>query len=371
MVVGIVIALVVLLVFSAYFSATETAFTSFSAVRMKVLAEKKKSARLVLKLSNNYNRVLSTLLIGNNIVNIAAASLATLIFTGWFGQDLGTTLSTVVMTVLVLIFGEISPKSLAKEFPEKFAMISVYPLWFFTVIFTPLNLIFDLWKKLLNKIFRVDKKQPSLTEEEFQVMVGEITDEGVLNETEHDIIINTIKYDDMTVENVMRFAEDVTEAHMGDDFGLIKRIFVETNYSRIPVLDAAGERAEGILYRADFYEMLLDGGNDLTALLKKPMFTTRTERISHLFKAMQAARIHMAIVLDGDKYAGLVTMEDILEELMGEIEDRYDPIPQDDEVSAPSEADAEAQPAAESGATQSEGQAADESGAADKSANGG
>ncbi len=363
MVVGIVIALVVLLVFSAYFSATETAFTSFNAVRMKVLAEKKKSAKLVLKLADNYNRVLSTLLIGNNIVNIAAASLATLVFTGWFGQDLGTTLSTVVMTVLVLIFGEISPKSVAKEFPEKFAMISAYPLWFFTVIFTPLNLIFDLWKKLLNKIFRVDKKQPSLTEEEFQVMVGEITDEGVLNETEHDIIINTIKYDDMTVENVMRFAEDATEARIGDDFGLIKSIFVETNYSRLPVLDAAGEKAEGILYRADFYEMLLDGRSDLAALLKEPMFTTRTEKISHLFKAMQTARIHMAIVLDDGKYTGLVTMEDILEELMGEIEDRYDPIPEDDEDD--NTAGAETQPASTDDAAQSETQPPSESGATD------
>ena len=377
MVVGIVIALVVLLVFSAYFSATETAFTSFNAVRMKVLAEKKKSAKLVLKLADNYNRVLSTLLIGNNIVNIAAASLATLVFTGWFGQDLGTTLSTVVMTVLVLIFGEISPKSISKEFPEKLAMISVYPLWFFTVIFTPLNLIFDLWKKLLNKIFRVDKKQPSLTEEEFQVMVGEITDEGVLNETEHDIIINTIKYDDMTVENVMRFAEDATEARIGDDFGLIKSIFVETNYSRLPVLDAAGEKAEGILYRADFYEMLLDGRSDLAALLKKPMFTTRTEKISHLFKAMQTARIHMAIVLDDGKYTGLVTMEDILEELMGEIEDRYDPIPEDDEddnaagaetqpASADDAAQSETQPPSESGATDSETEKASESDASGK-----
>lgn len=339
MVVGIIIALVVLLIFSAYFSATETAFTSFSAVRMKVLAEKKKSAKLVLRLADNYNRVLSTLLIGNNIVNIAAASLATLVFTGWFGQDLGTTLSTVVMTVLVLIFGEISPKSLSKEFPEKFAMISVYPLWFFTVIFTPLNIIFDLWKKLLNVIFRVDKKQPSLTEEEFRVMVGEITDEGVLNETEHDIIINTIKYDDMTVENVMRHAEDVTAAHVGDDCGYVKSIFVETNYSRIPVLASDGAKAEGILYRADFYEMLLDGKNDFLPLLKKPMFTARSEKISHLFKAMQAERIHMAIVLDGENYAGLVTMEDILEELMGEIEDIYDPIPEDDEAGDPAAAE--------------------------------
>lgn len=328
--IGIIIALVVLLIFSAYFSATETAFTSFNAVRMKKLAQTKKSARLVLKLSDNYNKVLSTLLIGNNIVNIAAASLATLIFTGWFGQDLGTTLSTIVMTVLVLIFGEVSPKSIAKETPENFAMFAVYPLYFFTVIFTPFTLLFDLWKKLLNKIFRLDKKQPTLTEEEFQIMVTEIKDEGVLNDIEHDIIQNTIRYDDQLVGNIMVKAEDMVTVCKSDGCDEIKGLFETSNFSRIPVWEGERSNVIGILYRADFYEMLLGGDTDITPLLRQPMSASASQKISALFKAMQTDRIHMAIVRENGAATGLVTMEDILEELMGEIDDRYDQEPDTD-----------------------------------------
>lgn len=330
--IGIIIALVVLLIFSAYFSATETAFTSFSAVRMKKLAQTKKSARLVLKLSDNYNKILSTLLIGNNIVNIAAASLATLVFTGWFGQDLGTTLSTIVMTVLVLIFGEVSPKSIAKETPERFAMFAVYPLYFFSIIFTPFTLLFDLWKKLLNKIFRLDKKQPTLTEEEFQLMVTEIKDEGVLNEIEHEIIQNTIRYDEQLVGNIMVKADDMVTVCVTDGNGDIKRLFEDSNFSRIPVWNAEKTDITGILYRADFYEMLLGGGSDIAPLLRQPMSAAAAQKISALFKSMQTDRIHMAIVRENGKVIGLVTMEDILEELMGEIDDRYDQEPDTDDA---------------------------------------
>ena len=202
----LIIVLAILLMLSAYFSATETAFTSFSQARMKKLAQKKKSAKLALKLSENYNKILSTLLIGNNIVNIAAASLATLVFTFYF-DDLGVTLSTIVMTVLVLIFGEISPKSLAKERPEEFACFAARPLFVCTIIFYPLTFLFDCWKKLLNKIFRLDKKRPSMTEEEFQIIVTDIKNEGVLNQNEHDLILNTIRYDELPVSTVMTPAE--------------------------------------------------------------------------------------------------------------------------------------------------------------------
>lgn len=325
--VGLIIALAVLLVFSAYFSATETAFTSYNSVRMKRLAQKKKSAKLVLKLSENYNKILSTLLIGNNIVNIVAASLATLVFTFYF-DELGVTLSTVVMTILVLIFGEISPKSLAKESPETFACFAAYPLYVFTIIFAPLNFIFNLWKKLLNKIFRLDKKQPSLTEEEFTMMVTEIKDEGVLNQIEHDIIQNTIRYDEQRVEKVMVPLDNVTAVEKNASLADIKNIFVTANFSRLPVFDGDRKKVIGVLYRADFYEMLLNGGKDIVPLLKEPIRTTKDAKISVLFKSMQQARIHMAIVGAADEAEGLITMEDILEELMGEIADRYDPEPE-------------------------------------------
>ncbi len=200
--IALVVVLCVLLVLSAFFSASETAFTSLSQIRIKSLSQSRKSARLVLKMSENYNKLLSTLLIGNNIVNIASASIATIVFTFWFG-DLGVTLSTVVMTVLVLIFGEITPKSVAKERPEEFAMFSVRILYVFQIVFTPLSIIFEGWKKLVNKVFKLDKKRPAMTEEEFSIIVDDITDEGVLAESEAEIIQNTIKFDDTKVEKVM------------------------------------------------------------------------------------------------------------------------------------------------------------------------
>ena len=221
--------LFILLVFSAFFSASETAFTSLSQVRIKSLSQTKKSARLVLKMSENYNKLLSTLLIGNNIVNIASASIATIVFTFWFG-DLGVTLSTVVMTVLVLIFGEITPKSIAKERPEEFAMFSVRILYVFQIIFTPLNIIFDGWKKLVNKIFRLDKKRPTMTEEEFSIIVDDIADEGVLAESEAEIIKNTIKFDETKVEKVMTKAEDITSVCITDYYSKHSSLTLGLNF---------------------------------------------------------------------------------------------------------------------------------------------
>lgn len=319
----LIIVLFILLVFSAFFSASETAFTSLSQVRIKNLAKTKKSAKLVLKLSGNYNKLLSTLLIGNNIVNIASASLATIVFTFWCG-DLGVTLSTVVMTVLVLIFGEITPKSIAKERPEEFAMFSVRILYVFQIIFTPLNILFDGWKKLIYKIFRLNKKRPTMTEEEFSLIVDDIADEGVLAESEAEIIQNTIKFDDTKVEKVMTKAEDVTSVCITDGMKSIKKVFVESNYSRVPVFNESREDIIGILYRADFYEMLLSGKADITPILKPVLFTSSQSVISDLFEILQVQQVPQAIVKDDGIIKGLVSMEDILEELVGEIDDKYD-----------------------------------------------
>ncbi len=319
----LIVVLFVLLVLSAFFSASETAFTSISQVRIKSLAQTKRSARLVLKLSENYNKLLSTLLIGNNIVNIASASIATIVFTFWCG-DLGVTVSTIVMTVLVLIFGEITPKSIAKERPEAFAMFSVRILYAFQIIFTPLNLIFEGWKKLVYKIFRLDKKRPTMTEEEFSIIVEDITDEGVLAEAEAEIIQNTIKFDETKVEKVMTKAEDITSVCITDDMKYIKKVYVDTNYSRVPVFDENKNNVIGILYRADFYEMLLNGKKDIKPLLKPVLFTTSQSGISDLFALLQEQQVPQAIVKDEDKVTGLISMEDILEELVGEIDDKYD-----------------------------------------------
>lgn len=319
----LIIVLAVLLVLSAFFSASETAFTSLSTARVKTLAETKKSAKLVLKISGNYNKLLSTLLIGNNIVNIASASLATMLFTFWF-NDLGVTLSTIIMTVLVLIFGEITPKSIAKERPEEFAMFSVRILYVFEIIFTPLTIIFDGWKKLINKIFKLDKKRPTMTEEEFSIIVDDITDEGVLEENEAEIIQNTIKFTDTTVEKVMTPAKDITAVCVSDTMKSIKSMFMETNYSRVPVFNAQKDDVIGILYRADFYEMLLANKTNITKIMKPALFTTGDTIISELFDTLQKEQVPQAIVKNNNNIAGLISMEDILEELVGEIDDKYD-----------------------------------------------
>lgn len=315
--------LFVLLLLSAFFSASETAFTSLSLVRVRSLASAKKSAKLVLKMSENYNRLLSTLLIGNNIVNIASASIATIVFTFWFG-DLGVTLSTAVMTVLVLTFGEITPKSIAKERPEEFAFFAVRILYVCQILFTPLNIIFEGWKKLVNKVFRLNKKRPTMTEEEFSLIVDDITGEGVLAESEAEIIQNTIRLDETAVAQVMTKAEDITSVCITDNMKSVKNVFVESNYSRVPVYDEKRKNIIGILYRADFYEMLLSGKSDISKILKPVLFTGSDVHVSVLFETLQSQQVPQAIVKDGEEIKGLISMEDVLEELVGEIDDKYD-----------------------------------------------
>ena len=324
--IALIATLAVLLIFSAFFSATETAFTSFSQARLKNMAATKKSAALALSLSGNYNKILSTLLIGNNIVNIAAASLATLVFTFYFGHA-GVTVSTVAMTILVLIFGEISPKSLARERPEEFAMFAARPLYVFTIILTPLNFLFDCWKKLLKRIFRLNKKRPTMTEDEFKIIVDEIKDEGILNATEHELILGAMRFDETRVGAVMTPADKITAVFCSMAAAAVKELFESTNFSRMPVFDGSPDRVEGVIYRADFYELLLTGGEDFGSIVRPVGFTSADVKISALFKELQSADRHLALVVEAGKTVGLITLEDILEELVGEIEDAYDKKP--------------------------------------------
>lgn len=326
--IALIATLAVLLLFSAFFSATETAFTSFSQARLKNLAATKKSAALALSLSGNYNKILSTLLIGNNIVNIAAASLATILFTFYFGNA-GVTISTVAMTILVLVFGEISPKSLARERPEEFAMFAARPLYVFTLILTPLSFIFDCWKKLLKRIFRLNKKRPTMTEDEFKIIVDEIKAEGILNATEHELILGAMRYDETTVGAVMTPVEKITAVYRGMSASAVRESFENTNFSRMPVFDGSPDKVDGLIYRADFYELLLKGGDDFDSIVKPVGFTSTGVKISALFKELQNADRHLALVVRAGKTVGLITLEDILEELVGEIEDAYDKKPLD------------------------------------------
>ena len=325
--IGLIIALVVLVVLSGVFSATETAYTSFSTVRMRRIAQKKRTARVALKMSEDFNRVLTTLLIGNNIVNIAAASISTVIFTKVCGEGLGPTISTVVLTVVVLIFGEVTPKTLAREAPEKFARFMAYPLLVLSWFFYPLTFLFSLWKKLIFWMFRLNKGKSKVTEEEFKMIVSDVKDEGTLNETEHDLITKTLRYDELHVGSCMIPLDRAITVEIRDNPHLVYRIFRETNFSRIPVYKGTKQNIIGVLYRADFYENMLAGRRNFDNIVRPVSFTTTDVKISNLMKQMQTRREHMMIVGAEGNSLGLITREDIVEELLGDIDDKYDLTP--------------------------------------------
>ena len=327
----LIIVTLVCLVFSGYFSATETAFTTLNKVRVKTKAEDgNKRAALALKLSNDYDRLLSTILIGNNIVNLTASSVGTLLFvawcTGWGVPDLGSVLSTIVITVLVLIFGEISPKSLAKEFPETFAFFSAPIINVLIIIFTPLNFLFAQWKKLLNKIFK-NKEDTTITDDELITMVDEAEQEGGINAQESELIKSAIEFNDLEVKDILIPRVDVVMVEASSPPEEIAKVFGETHFSRLPVYKDSVDNIVGILHEKDFITMRTVEGASLKSAVKPAVFVVGTAKISAVLRQLQKTKSHMAIVSGefGD-VTGIVTMEDILEELVGEIWDEHDEV---------------------------------------------
>ena len=323
--VGLIVALVILILLSGFFSACETAFTSANEARLKNIATKKRRAKYILTLHNKYDQVISTLLIGNNLVNIAASTLGVTLFVGLLGSGTGEIVSTVVLTIIVLIFGEITPKMIAKRVPEGYLMLFAYPILGVFYLFWPIAKIFDGWKWLLTKIFRFDKEKPSLTEEEFQIVVSDIKEEGVINQTEHDLIKNSLQFDDALVERCMSPLANLVYLTNAMTLEEMKEVFLNNNYSRVPYIDADSGKVLGILLQRDFYEMLLKNSDDISEVLVPAMFVKGSAKVSALFKRMKKSRNMMALVLDDSRHLiGVITMEDLLEELVGEIEDEQD-----------------------------------------------
>ena len=323
--VGLIVALVILILLSGFFSACETAFTSANEARLKNLATKKRRVKYILTLHNKYDQVISTLLIGNNLVNIAASTLGVTLFVGLLGSGTGEIVSTVVLTIIVLIFGEITPKMIAKRMPEGYLMLFAYPILGVFYLFWPIAKIFDGWKWLLTKIFRFDKQKPSLTEEEFQIVVSDIKEEGVINQTEHDLIKNSLQFDDALVERCMSPLVNLVYLTNAMTLEEMKEVFLNNNYSRVPYIDADSGKVLGILLQRDFYEMLLKNSDDISEVLVPAMFVKGSAKVSALFKRMKKSRNMMALVLDDSRHLiGVITMEDLLEELVGEIEDEQD-----------------------------------------------
>lgn len=315
------------IIMSGYFSATETAFSSLNRIRIKNMADKgNKRAALVLKLSEDYDRLLSTILIGNNIVNIACASLSTLLFVRLLGEDAGASVSTAVTTVIVLVFGEVSPKSIAKESPEKFSMFSAPILNFMVVLLTPLNFLFKQWKKVLSRFFHSSASQ-GITEEELITIVEEARQDGGIDEQEGDLLRNALEFNELKAADILTPRIDVVGVNVCAGAEEIASVFTETGYSRLPVYQDSIDNIVGILYHKDFYNKIYGTGKGIKDVIRPALFITRHKKISQLLQELQASNHHIAVVIDEfGGTVGIVTLEDILEELVGEIWDEHDEI---------------------------------------------
>lgn len=326
-----IIFLGLLIAASAFFSASETAYTSLNRMRLKELAEDgDKKAKLALSLADNYDTLLSTILVGNNIVNILASSLATVLFVTYFPVT-GVTISTIVMTILVLIFGEISPKSIAKERPEAFAVNAAPFLRIGMVVLTPVNFFFKSWKKLLNKLFTFEASD-SISEKELLFLVDEAQNSGGIENHEHQLIRSAITFNELEVQDILTPRVDVIGTDVNSSLEEIETLFLTEGYSRIVLYDDSIDKVVGVLHQKDFYAFVKNNAGteinqSIQSIVKDVIWTPANMKISKLLKQLQLEKAHLAIV--SDEYGGtigIVTLEDILEELVGEIWDEHDEV---------------------------------------------
>ena len=326
--IGSIIFMLVLVVLSGYFSASETAFSTFNRIRLKNMAENgSKRAALVLKMSEDYDKLLSTILVGNNIVNILLSTIATISFIKWVGEGNGPAVATVVATVVVLIFGEISPKSLAKQNADNFTLNTVYLLRLITWVLYPINFVFSLWKKLLQLVFKTTDDDV-LTEEELLTIVDEAEEDGTLDEQESEMIRSVIAFNDREAVDILIPRVDVAAVSVEDTSAELGKTFIETGFSRLPVYDDTIDHIVGVVYHKDYYREQAKKPTP-KKLMRPAVFVPPTMKIRLLLTKLQQEQSHIAIVTD--EYGGtlgIVTLEDILEELVGEIWDEHDDVVQ-------------------------------------------
>lgn len=323
------IIILICVIFSAFFSATETAYTSSNRIKLKTQADDgdKKAEQTLLTLEK-YDRLISTILIGNNIVNIAASSIATVLFTNWFSNN-GSWISTIVMTIIILIFGEVIPKNFGKNHAESVAKFVNPFVKFLIYLFLPLSFVLGQISKLFNRLFK-SKDQDGLNEDDLLTIIDEIEEEGKIKPYEKDLISSAIKFDDIDVKDIVTPRKDIIGIDLTMTIEEIRKTFEDSKFTRIPVYEGTIDNIIGILHEKDFYSYLIKNGEE-TFKLKKVMqpvnFVSQETKISIVFKMFKDKRVHMAVVLDQfDSTLGLITMEDIIEELVGEIFDETDEI---------------------------------------------
>ena len=329
---GLLISMLVLLAFSFLFSSIETAFSTFNRIRMKSLAQGgDKKAELVIKLDDKYDKLLTSVLIGNNIVNIALSTVATIFFMDIIvnSESVAATVSTVVITIVVLIFGEISPKVIAKENADKYVIALAPVVRFFVIVLTPLSFIFGGWSKLMHKLFKSDE-QSAMTEDELITIVDEAEEGGVLETEESNLIKSAIEFNDVCAGDILTPRVDVCAISKYDSIQDFAKIFIESAYSRLPVYDEDLDDIIGILHEKDFFIAYHNNNKTITKHLQKPVHVSEHIKMADLLQVLKSKKCHMAIVVDEfGGTMGIVTMEDIIEELIGDVWDEHDEVVND------------------------------------------
>ncbi len=322
-----IVAIILLMISSAFFSMSETAFTSASEIKLKKLAnEGNRNAEKAIRIIEGYDKFLTTILIGNNLVNIAASSLATTVFAILLGAETGAIASTVVMTLALLVFSEITPKALAKKQPERICLGVCTIVHWIMVIFSPLSWLFTKLMKLIGS-----DEGPTLTEDELEVMIDEIQSDGILEKRESELIKNAMRLDDIQVADVYVHRTDIVAIDVDESVEALGQLFVTSGYSRIPVYDNTIDNIIGVVYSKTYFTNTKLGVSfKIHDILMPVKYIPETVSVADALSEMQKSKMHMAVVLDsygGTK--GIITMEDLLEELVGDIWDESDAVQQD------------------------------------------
>lgn len=321
-------ALIVLLMLSAFFSSSETAYSTVNLIRLKNYQDEKvKGAKKAVYIAENFDMTLITLLVGNNIVNIAATTIATIIFDSFVTNELvSTILNIVVMTLVVLTFGEILPKSVAKRKPEAIALKFSGAFYVVMKILLPISILFHKFRKTVIK--ENENTEPFMTEDELENVIDVMEDQGVLDENDAELISNSLSLNDKTAYDIMTPRVDMICVNIEDSVLNIRDTFFEYQYSRLPVYRDDKDNIVGLLKERDFFTALIKYGADkvnINKLITKPYFVSKSTKVDDLIRDMQKEKQHFGVVVD--EYGGtdgIVTLEDCLEEIVGEIYDEYD-----------------------------------------------
>lgn len=319
-----ILIIIILIFLSAFFSMSETVFSTCNKVRLKIKAEDgNKHAKKAMKVIDNYDKSLITILIGNNIVNLTASSLATLVAVSLIlNEGVASLVASVIMTILVLLFGEVIPKNVGKANADKICLFLAYPIRFLMIIFTPVSIIFYGITLLVKKIFGAKEDEPEMTEDDLQNIVEAIEEEGVIDEEESDLIQSAIEFDSIVVKEIFTPRKNIFAINIRDDRDNLIKTLVEGNisFSRIPVYDGSLDNVIGILHVRKFLrEYMLNKDIDIKSLLIEPYFVKPNINLDDMFDGFSQHKTHIAIVINNnERVVGMVTMDDVLEELVGE-----------------------------------------------------